>query len=491
MSAQMSGPFHAADRVTTACLHRRHGVGELRRGARGTGGLWTLRTTATGSPSSSCTACSRALSPSSPRPRLPSRPGRSGRPRGPRRRRRGSPRVVGSPRAAAKRRVRLGRTLRHLPGVCAGLARRGHRGRPGPGHRLGPAPPHRGRHGPGRGDAGLPGQRPGLRGLLPGLVVLEAAGRPRRGRGLRRGAQGGARRVLGVELQRHVAGPDDAGPHLGLHRGGRAQPPRARPLRGRLRRGQGAPGPHRPASTSWPAPRASAGPTPWWRWRRAAAAPRPRASAPPRCSASSSATRHSTAASASSRTARCCAPAALGPVDGLGLLRAGHLLAWAPGSTSACGPGSSAAGPDGPSNCATASAPTRTATSPPRTARSTTSRPTPRGPHHPGERPPALRLPQPPAQPTRTPRRPAPAPAPDGGVRGGRRRVAHHAPARPGHHPPARSGPAQLEKAARLRHFGVLRASGGARRTSAPAASGHRDDSRYPRSIAGRSARSA
>ena len=35
-------------------------------------------------------------------------------------------------------------------------------------------------------------------------------------------------------------------------------------------------------STSWPGPRANAGPTPWWKWPPAAAPPPPKASAPPR-----------------------------------------------------------------------------------------------------------------------------------------------------------------------------------------------------------------
>ena len=113
---------------------------------------------------------------------------------------------------------------------------------------------------------------------------------------------------LESSFSRHVAGPDDARPDL------RARSWRtsstawsttsSRPTVPRPRSA----GPHGRGSTSWPAPRASAGPTPWSRWPRAAAAPRPRASAPPRSSASSSATRPCTAASVSSRTARCSHP---------------------------------------------------------------------------------------------------------------------------------------------------------------------------------------
>ena len=154
------------------------------------------------------------------------------------------------PRGAARRRVRLGRALRHLP-ECAEAWREGAIGLDaGPGHRLGEAAPHRVRHGPRRGDARRPGRGDGLRGLLPGLELLEAAGRPRRGRRRRGGPQGRPQRVLRSQLHRDVAGPDDPRPGLGLHRLGRAQPPRARPLRGRLRRGQrtpGAPGPPRRA----------------------------------------------------------------------------------------------------------------------------------------------------------------------------------------------------------------------------------------------------
>ena len=52
------------------------------------------------------------------------------------------------PRAAAKRRVRLGRTLRHLPAVAQAWRDGAIGERSGPGHRLGQAPPHRGLHGP-------------------------------------------------------------------------------------------------------------------------------------------------------------------------------------------------------------------------------------------------------------------------------------------------------------------------------------------------------
>ena len=66
------------------------------------------------------------------------------------------------------------------------------------------------------------------------------------------------------------------------------------------------------------------------------------------------------------------------PLGGTRPTSSGPSSPSATASTSACGPGSSAVGPAGPSSCATASAPTRTATSRPRTARSTTFRPMPK-----------------------------------------------------------------------------------------------------------------
>ena len=73
------------------------------------------------------------------------------------------------PRGAARRRVRLGRALRHLP-ECAEAWREGAIGvDQAQAIASAQAPPHRVLHGPRRGDARRPGRRDGLRGLLPGL----------------------------------------------------------------------------------------------------------------------------------------------------------------------------------------------------------------------------------------------------------------------------------------------------------------------------------
>ena len=103
-------------------------------------------------------------------------------------------------------------------------------------------------------------------------------------------------RLFGLELLGHVAGPDDTRPDQRAaivagelnrleHDLFEADCAEAKERLGRAGR----------ASTSWPAPRASAGPTPWWKWPPAAAPPRPRASAPPRSSVSWSASRPSRA----------------------------------------------------------------------------------------------------------------------------------------------------------------------------------------------------
>ena len=120
-----------------------------------------------------------------------------------------------------------------------------------------------------------------------------------------------------------------------------------------------------------------AGPTPWSRWPHAAAPPPPRAFGPPRCFRLRR-LRDDARSISSSRSARCSHPA-LDPLDGLGLFRAaadftlGHRA----------GDGQARVRPftPGTNRCyraaEVASARTPIATSPPRTARPTTSRPTP------------------------------------------------------------------------------------------------------------------
>ena len=109
---------------------------------------------------------------------------------------RGSPLVVGWPVAAAKRRVRLGRTLRHLPAV----ARAWRDGAIGTdqARAIASARRHRTEAAMARDEEMLVAQAEelGFEDFYRVLELLEAAGRPRRGRGLRRGAQGRAQRVL-------------------------------------------------------------------------------------------------------------------------------------------------------------------------------------------------------------------------------------------------------------------------------------------------------
>ena len=158
----------------------------------------------------------------------------------------------------------------------------------------------------------------------------------------------------------------------------------------------------RPAgSTSWPGPRASAGPTPWWRWPpRSRTAPAEGIRPAPLFSASWSASRPCTGASASSRTAPCSTLRPSSP----GWTRptsSGPSSPWATASTSACARASSTGGPAGHRAA-------RPHLHPPPLLRA--RRELPGGPHrdlrlgrahHPGQRPAPLWLPQPPAQPAR------------------------------------------------------------------------------------------
>ena len=140
--------------------------------------------------------------PSSPRPRRPSRRGRSGRPTGPRRRPRGSRRVVvshgpppsagfasGAPCATCPLSPRPGETVPSVSDQAQAIAS---------------ARRHRTESSMARDEAMLVAQATemGFDDFSPGPGLLEAAGRPRRGRCLRRGAQGVAQRLLGDRVSR-------------------------------------------------------------------------------------------------------------------------------------------------------------------------------------------------------------------------------------------------------------------------------------------------
>ena len=335
--------------------------------------------------------------------------------------------------------------------VCAEAWRDGrHRGRRGPGHRLGPAAPHRGLHGPRRGHARRPGQRAWASRTSTGPWPIGSSWpTPTGPRPPTRSARPLATSSWS-ELHGHVAGPDDPRPDRGLHRrrtsSTASSTTSSRPTAPRPKSAWGA----RRGSTSWPAPR---------RQRRADALVE-------------MATRSRTAPAEGIRPAplfsvfvgyetlhgRICelengtvlAPSALSPwMDSAYFERAIFSLG----------------------NRVDVSVRARLFTGGTRRAielrdricthplllrarRELPGRPhrdLRRGrPHHPGERPAALRLPQPPAQPTRAPRRPAP--AAQRRLRGGRRRP-NDVSARPGHHPPLdRAG--AVEKAA-PRHFGA------------------------------------
>ena len=282
------------------------------------------------------------------------------------------------PRVGAKRRVRLGRTLRHLPDGGRGVARRGHRGatRPRPS-------PRRRRH---RTEASMARDEE--------MLVAQAK---------ELGFEDFSR---ALDYWKQLADPDGAeasdeerkasrdvflesslgGMWLGQMTWTPSRAPSwrtsstassttsSRPTVPRPKNAWGA----RRGSTSWPAPRASAGPTPWSKWRRGAAPPPPRASAPHRC--------FRVFVGYETMRGRICElenGTVLAPVGPRrpGWTRptsSGPCSRWATGSTSACARGSSPVGPEGPSSCETGSARTPIATSPPRPARSTTSRPTPR-----------------------------------------------------------------------------------------------------------------
>ena len=328
----------------------------------------------------------------------------------------------------------------------------------GPGHRLGPAAPHRGRHGPGRGDAGRPGQRAGLRGLLPGRSTYwkqladpdgaEASDEERKASrnvflessldGMWLGQMtldpiSGS--IVASELNRLEHDLFEADCAEAKERLGRTARIDELARTSGQRRADAL---VEMATRSRTAPAEGIRPAPLFSVFVGYETIHGRI-----CELENGTVLH---------------PSCPRALDGLGLLRAGHLLFGQPHRRQRAGPASSPEGPAGPSSCVTASAPTPTATSPPRAARSTTSRPTPRRAHHPGQRPAALWLPQPPAQPARaTGERPPPVASsasghhrapPEGAAR---RRPAQPAPARS---TPAAS-PAGISKSEAPRRFGA------------------------------------
>ena len=282
--------------------------------------------------------------------------GRSGRPTGPRRPRRGSPRVVGSRVAAAKRRVRLGRALRHLP-ECAEAWREGAIG-VDQAQAIASARRHRTESSMARDEAMLVAQasRDGLRGLLPGLAYWKQLADPD-GADAAEEERKASRNVflessftgmwLGQMTLDPVSGSIVSGELNRLEHDlfeadcAEAKERLGRPARidelARTSAQRRADALVEMATRSRTAPADGIRPAPLFtRLRRLRDAPR-----------------------AHLRARERHGPPAHGPhaLDGLGLLRAGHLLAWATGSTSACGPASSPVGHGGPSSCATASAP--------------------------------------------------------------------------------------------------------------------------------------
>ena len=332
-------------------------------------------TTATATPSSSSIGCPHASSPSSPRRPPPSRWGRNGRPRGPRRPRRGSPRGVGSPGPLPSAGCAWGGTC----ATCPTWPRPVRRGAIGgdQARAIASARRHRTEASMARDEEMLVSQaaQMGFEDFYRALSYWKQLADPD-GADTEEQERKSRRDVfLEASFSGMWLGQMTLDPVSGTIVAGRAQPPRARPLRGRLRRGQGAPGAHGADRRAGP----HLGPAPGRRPRGNGRPQRhrPRRRDPPRPALQRLRRLRDGArcASASSRTARSWPPRPwprgwTRPTSSVPSSR------WATASTSACGPGSSAVGPGGPSSCRD-----RICTHPhcpPRTARSTTSRPGPR-----------------------------------------------------------------------------------------------------------------
>ena len=359
------------------CFHRRHGVDQLRRGTRGAHriGCGELRRLLVdGRAPSACRLVSRLSGPSAT---AAFEAGEEWAADGAKTAASWLSACCRVSRAAAKRRVRLGLTWGHLPevtqawrdgaiGIDAASA-------------IASARRHRTEASMDRDEAMLVAQacELGLRRLLPGAGRWQTDGRPRRGRCLRRGAQGVAERLLRDESVGHVAGPDHlldpiSGSIVAAEALNRL---RTRSLRGRLRPSQRTPGPHGEDRRVGP----HLGPAPGRRpGRNGDEEPhRPRRWHPPRSVVFGLRRLRDDAgaASVSSRTAPCShrRPSTRGwtrPTS------SEPCSPWATGSTWSVR-SRRAAGREGPSSCGTGSVRTPIAMNSPRTARPTTSRPTP------------------------------------------------------------------------------------------------------------------
>ena len=167
------------------------------------------------------------------------------------------------PRAAARRRVRLGRALRHLP-KCAQAWRDGEIGLD-QAKAIAAARAHRTEASMQRDEAMLVSQaaQMGFEDFYRALRTGNSWPTPRAPTPTTRNA-GRAQRLPGAEHRRDVLRPDDPRSHLGIDRLCGAQPPGTRPLRSRLCRGQGPPGPDRAPRRTGP----YLGPAPGRRPRR-------------------------------------------------------------------------------------------------------------------------------------------------------------------------------------------------------------------------------
>ncbi len=168
------------------------------------------------------------------------------------------------PRAAAKRRVRLGRTLRHLPET----AQAWRDGAIGADHAqaIASARRHRTESSMARDEAMLVAQAAemGFEDFYRALSYWKQLADPDGADAADEDRKASRNVFLEASFSGMWLGQMTLDPVVGHHRLERAQPPRARPLRGRLRRGEGTPGKDTPPRRAGP----HLGPAPGRRPRR-------------------------------------------------------------------------------------------------------------------------------------------------------------------------------------------------------------------------------